>query len=279
MRACGCLTMKRSTWTGWRSWASTTITPPPPSALARCSSAPASIARCRAFSSSTRQTNWRSRRRLGFLCSFQAIPTGDSFFLGPGSPALFTTSSSTVCKSSATCSSTPRAAPVPGARRCALARAPRLFSFSSSEFHCSQDSRRRLNGQVDRHDAARFARAVCKLKPTVVGFGDLPRKHQTDAASLALGGIERHERIPRILEPCPVVSDGQHQTIGASFPLNRTLGIGPSPSHSRGPVLALRARFKHGVRRVVQQIDQHLLKLIGIRQERHVGGGAYRDFG
>ena len=74
-----------------------------------------------------------------------------------------------------------------------------------------------------------------------------------DAASLGLGGIERHKQVLGIGDAEAAVFDGNHDAL---------------IQRQRQPRDGLAPFAKRGVHRIGEQIDEHLLELIGIGVQR-----------
>src|SRR5256885_13160698 len=92
-------------------------------------------------------------------------------------------------------------------------------------------------------------------------LGYLPAQREPDARPLRFGGEERHEQVPRIRDPWPLVSHRHLHLRCAGAPRNH---------HSA-------ARLQRGVRGIADQIDEQLIELIRVRLDVHLRAGRHTD--
>src|SRR5581483_7393745 len=114
----------------------------------------------------------------------------------------------------------------------------------------------RVEGQPQRGLTSANVFAVLQRERATVGFGNLPAQHEADAAAAGLRGEERNEEVVAVKESGALVADEDFDRVSVHVPayLNR----------------AGRAdrRVERGVNRIADDVDEQLLKLVGIAVER-----------
>jgi len=107
-------------------------------------------------------------------------------------------------------------------------------------------------------------------RPTV-GFRNLSAEHQSYAASVRFGGVEGSEHIGRIQQAGPFVLNCQHDLTSVSIPTNYDVGhltVGSLFARLLGCSACV---LQDRVGGIPDQIDEHLLQLIGISLEYNFG--------
>ena len=102
---------------------------------------------------------------------------------------------------------------------------------------------------------------VLEGERAAVRFGDLPAEHETNARTRGFGREERYEQVGIVGQAGSLIVDPQLERAPSALPADRDAAAG----------------FQRCVDRVVEQIDQELLQLIGIGSNRHFGTGLDRD--
>src|SRR3954471_24559220 len=104
--------------------------------------------------------------------------------------------------------------------------------------------------------------AVLERNASAMRFYDLSRQCQSNSGATLLGGEERHKQVGAVHDARSIIKNKYVHVLSVTLPSNQYA--------SRG--------LQSSIHRVLNQVDQQLIELIGINPERHVRSRSHFNF-